>query len=118
MPEQKKQKTSEESKPVLEGMFVAAIFLLWGALFLYAPVYLVIFGRWRTVFHVLGGLVLTISLIVAIVKLNELWKNKAVAYWSVAMVFYIPAIFLQLTNLGQIGLSGKGKYCQYNGIIL
>lgn len=94
--EQEKQKTSEESNPVLEGMFVAAIFWLWGALFLYAPVYLGIFGRWRTVFHVLGGLVLTISLIGAIVELNELRKNKAVTYWSVAMVFFIPAIFFQL----------------------
>lgn len=94
--EQEKQKVSEESKPVLEGMFVAAIFWLWGALFLFAPVYLGIFGGWRTVLHVLGGIVLTISLIGAVVELNELWRNKGVTYWSVALVFFIPAIFLQL----------------------
>jgi cation transport ATPase len=96
MSEQQEQKVPEKSKRLLPGLTVAAILWLWGSLLLYAPIYLGIAGWGRILFNVLGGLAIAISLLVAIEELTELWKKKAMGYWSISLVFLVPAVILHL----------------------
>jgi len=62
--------------------------VLWGALLLYAPVYLGIIGIWRAPFNILfGG---------AVIELGKLRKNEGVKYWGISLVFLLPALLLHL----------------------
>jgi len=104
MSEQEKLKTTKKLRPPLEGLYIAGIFWFWSIILFYAPIYLGFFGGWRILLRVLGGVVITIGLVGALLELSKLRKSEALGYWSVAILFLAPAIFLHLVVMfGHIG---------------
>jgi hypothetical protein len=86
----------EKASPPLERMSAWATIWLWGALLLYAPIYLNIIGTWRAPFNILGLVAIIISFGGAVIELGKLRKNDGFKYWGVSLVFLLPALLLHL----------------------
>lgn len=94
MQSQIKETKNKGDDPPLFGLSLVAMFLLWGGLFFYIPVYLGINNQ--IIFNIIGFVFLIISLIGSLIEISNLWRNEAFSYWGVASVFILPAILLHL----------------------
>jgi len=83
-------------KPPLLGLSIVAMFLIWGGLAFYIPVYLGI-NTHIIFFNIIGFICLTISLAGSLIEISNIWKNEAYSYWGVSLVFILPAILLHLS---------------------
>lgn len=90
-----KGKKDKREKPPLIGLSIVAMFLIWGGIAFYIPVYFGINNA--IIFTIIGFICLTISLGGSLIEISNIWKNEAYSYWGVSLVFLLPAILLHLS---------------------
>lgn len=88
---------SDRESPPLGGVAVAAMFWLWGALFLFGPRYVDDVGAWTAATNVAGFVCIAIGFGGGLTEAGRLWRREGLTYWGAAAVFLVPAALLHLS---------------------
>ena len=109
MKEQKTNKNKEKKvDPIWSGFFIAAWFLVLGAILFYTPLYIGITGWIEKVINFFGWGAITISFAGAFIELSNIFKNDGFSYIGASLVFFVPAMVLHILQYrslsGQVGI--------------
>jgi hypothetical protein len=99
----------DAKNPRLGGLGVAAALASWGIVFLVAPTYLDIGGRWQTAFYWIAVILAVIGGAGALMEIGKITNQEGWTYIGVALVFLMPALILFVVDrYREIGSPWKG----------
>lgn len=92
--------------PKSSGLFIAAWFSVVGILLFYTPIYIGINGWGEKIINAFGWIAIIISIIGSINELSvifkdefsTMFKNDGFSYLGASLVFFVPAIILQIVQ--------------------
>ena len=85
--------SSKKPSPPGSGLAIAGIIWVWGAMAFLGPAYFSVGpGAGKTIFNIFGIILITVSCVGALMEFSKLWRNEALSYWSVGLLFLIPAL--------------------------